>query len=239
MSIGMTNLATTPPRTVPGAICFYTSGQRADIYVESGDTYTAEINKTTYTIQRRGTNTSATYIDRGSTTQLEQLYDDYLTVGAGGTKGLRIAADGALSDSLVIYDVDATVLFKSGKTISTSAVILAGDDATPIVMSNQSAMYTSINNAWTTQFGAAIGRNNIYKSDLFMMTGTIDFSAQASNLPNLVTADGGYLFKYLPNITGINLDGCTNVTQTNNNIQGNDKSAFLFTNMTALQNLSI
>ena len=212
MRMQVANLATIPPRSAPGSICFYTSGQRADVYVTSDDTYTGVINKITYIISRRDNNTSATYIDRGNTTQLEELFDDYLTLGAGGTQGIRIATESAMASDLVIYDLTADVMFRSGKHVNVSCIIAAGDDATPIVMSSQSAMYTSINNAWITQFGSAIGRNNIYKMDLFMMTGTIDFSGQGANLPSLVTADGGYLFKYLPNITGINLDGCTAIT---------------------------
>ena len=106
-------------------------------------------------------------------------------------------------------------------------------------MSSQSAMYTSINNSWIQQFGSPIGRNSIYKLDLYMLNGTIDFSTQGANLPNLVTANGSYLFKYLDNITGINLNGCINITQTNNSIQGEDKSQFLFDNMVSLQNLYV
>ena len=140
------------------------------------------------------------------------MFDDYITVGAGATKGVRISTESALPEDLAIYDLNADVMFTSGKHVYVSYIIAVGDDATPIVMSNQSAMYTSINNAWITQFGSAIGRNNIYKIDLFMITGTIDFSAQGANLPSLVTADGTYLFKYLPNVTGINLDGCTAIT---------------------------
>jgi len=71
------------------------------------------------------------------------------------------------------------------------------------------------------------------------MTGTIDFSSQASELLNLVTVNGSYLFRYLANITGIILDGCTNITQTNNSIAGENKNQLVFTNMTKLQNLSI
>ena len=239
MKFGMVNLGTTAPRAVPGGIGFYTSGQRADVFVTSDDTYTGVINKITYTIQRRGSNDKAVYIDRGSTTQLEELFDDYLTLGAGETKGMRISADSALSNDLVIYDLNADVLFRSGKKITVSSIIAAGDDTTPIVMSSQSAMYTSINNSWIQQFGSSIGRNSIYKLDLFMLNGTIDFSAQGANLPNLVTANGSYLFKYLDNITGINLNGCINITQTNNSIQGEDKSQFLFDNMISLQNLYI
>lgn len=239
MHLAINNLATTPPRLIPGAICFYNSGQRADVFVASEQQYTGIINKITYTIKRRGNYDSATYIDRGSTTQLEELFDDYLTLGAGATKGVRISADSVLSEDLVIYDISADVLFRSGKKITVSSIISACDDTVPVVMSSQTAMYDVINNSWTQQFGSAIGRNNLYKTDLFILSGTLDFSTQGVNLPNLVTADGSYLFKYLHNVTGINLDGCTNITQTNNNIQGSDKSAFLFDNMLALQNISI
>lgn len=239
MYIGYNNLANFAPRTVPGGICFYASGIKADLFVKSDETYTAEINKVTYTFKRRGSSSQAGYIDRGDDSQLTGLFDDYLTLAAGTTKGIKISTESALSDNLVIYDLSAEVLFKSGKRLSTSCIVAAGDDSSPVVMSSQSAMYTSINTAWTQQFGSSIGRNNIYKLDLFMMTGTIDFSVNAANLPNLVTANGSYLFKYLANITGINLDGCTNVTSTNNNIQSENKNQLIFTNMTKLQNLSI
>jgi len=71
-----------------------------------------------------------------------------------------------------------------------------------------------------------------------VLTGTIDFTSYAATLPNLVTSNGSYLFKYLPNVTGIILDGC-NITNTANNIQGDDKRQFLFDNMVNLRTLSI
>jgi hypothetical protein len=55
----------------------------------------------------------------------------------------------------------------------------------------------------------------------------------------LVTANGSYLFKYLPNVTGIILDGFTSLTNTSNSIQDNDKTQVNFSNMTSLQILSI
>lgn len=239
MYIGYNNLAQFSPRSVPGGICFYTAGMRADLFVTSDESYTAEINKVTYTFKRRGSSSQATYIDRGDDTQLQQLHDDYLTLSAGTNKGIQIRTESQLQEDLVIYDLSAEVLFKSGKRVNINSIVAAGDDASAVVMSYQSAMYTSINNAWITQFGSSIGRNNIYKLDLFMMTGTIDFSSQASELLNLVTVNGSYLFRYLSNITGIILDGCTNITQTNDSIAGENKNQLVFTNMTKLQNLSI
>ena len=106
-------------------------------------------------------------------------------------------------------------------------------------MSSQATMYNIINASWTEEFGASIGRNNIYKIDLFIMSGTIDFSTQAQDLPNLITANGTYLLKYLRNITGLVFDGCVGITQTNNSIEGEDKSMFLFNNCEKLQVLSI
>ena len=46
------------------------------------------------------------------------------------------------------------------------------------------------------------------------MNGTIDFHTAGANLTSLGTANGSYLFKYLPNITGIILDGCTALTDS-------------------------
>jgi hypothetical protein len=75
-------------------------------------------------------------------------------------------------------------------------------------------MYNAINNAWTIQYGAVLGRNNFYKVDLYSMNGTIDFHTAGTNLTSLGTANGSYLFKYLPNITGLILDGCTAITDS-------------------------
>ena len=239
MIIDSTNLANVAPRTVPGGVCLYTSGQRANIFVTSNDEYTAEISKITYTIQHRGVSDSATYVDRGNSQQLEDLHDDYLTLSPGSVQGIKISTDSAVPNELEIYDVHADILFKSGTRMTANSVIAVGDDATPVVMSSQATMYNILNASWTTEFGTPIGRNNLYKIDLFIMSGTIDFSTQAQNLPNLVTANGTYLLKYLRNITGLIFDGCVGITQTNNSIEGEDKSMFLFDNCEKLQVLSI
>ena len=208
----------------------------ARLFVTSNDTYTGEINRITYTFTRLSDNQTATYIDGGSNTSLTGFYDDYLTLTHGSPNGIRINADSAMptSDDLLYYTLTATVLFKSGLSRTATANIIVSDDSTAIVMSSQSVMFNVINAAWTTQYGESIGRNNFFKLDLMSMTGTLDFSTAGASISNLLTANGSYLLKYLPNLTGLNLDGCTNITNVNSSITQID-----FTYMTALQNLSI
>ena len=105
-------------------------------------------------------------------------------------------------------------------------------------MSNQSYLYNALNNAWTIQYGAVLGRNNFYKVDLYSMTGTIDFHTAGANLQSLGTANGAYLFKYIPNVTGIILDGCTEIT--NSFTQDEEVIPQMnFSEMIALQTLSV
>jgi hypothetical protein len=223
LKISVQNRATAIPRVVPGGTCFYSTGMKADLFVDSDYTYTGIIDKVTYTIQRQGSNTSAQYIDRGSTQQLDELYDDYITVEAGLEAGICVSTERALPEDLTFYDITADCLFRSGQHIYANAVIAVGNDTDPIVSSIQGELYTVINAAWTTAFGTGINRNNIYKIDLYVLPGTLDFTSKASSLVNLVTLDGSYLFKYLHSIQGIILDGCNLLENTASGILGDDK----------------
>jgi len=50
-------------------------------------------------------------------------------------------------------------------------------------------MYSALNDAWTTQFGSALGKNNFYKVDLMALNTEVDFSSYASGLASLTTYD--------------------------------------------------
>lgn len=230
----------TAPRSVGGYTELYQSGQVANLTLASNDTYTGVINKITYTVTRLADNTSVTYVAGGNDSGLEDLHDDYITVSANANgDGIRVSCDTAMpgEDEMYFYRISATARFVSGIEKTANVTILVCDDVTPIVSSNQ-VLFNPVNDSFTTQTGASIGRNYFYKVDLMSLTGTIDFSSYASTLPNLVTSNGSYLFKYIPNVTGIILDGCA-IANTAQSIQGNDKTQFTFANMTKLENLSI
>jgi hypothetical protein len=189
-------------------------------------TYTATINKVTYSIKRDSDNRTVTYVDGGNGAGLAELYDDYITVSSYSDKaGVRISCDAAMpiNDGMEFYTVTAVVRFLSGREITATSQLIVADDVLPIIQSNQ-ILYGPVNDSFTTQTGHAIGRNYIYKVDLLVLNGTIDFTSYVSQLPNLVTANGSYLFKYIPNVTGIILDGFTSLTNTSNSIQDNDKN---------------
>lgn len=240
MYIDIENEANVAPRTIPWYIEFYITGMRARLFVTSDEEYSGKINKITYTITRRQDNKSVVYIDGGSSAELDNLHDDYITITKHSKSGIRLSTDAALpiDGSLKLYDIEADILFTSGYQTSAKSTIVIGDDSTPIVMSNQQAMYKSINATWESQFGSPIGRNNMYKVDLMAISGTIDFTKSEEELPNLVTANGSYLFNYLPNCEGIILDNI-NITNTNDSIIGNDKNQMNFSNMKSLKKLSI
>lgn len=227
-------------RQIPGWTEFYTSGQSARFFVNSQQSYTGKINKITYTFIRMSDNKKVTYIEGGPSDDLNNLYDDYITASKSNTNGIILSADTAMpsNDDLIIYKLEAEVLFKSGYKIQAYRNIILGDDSSPIIMSS-SLLYTPINNAYQIQYGTSIGRNNIYKIDLMSLEQLIDFSILGEQLPSFATNNGSYLFKYLPNCEGINMDGCTAITNLNNNIQGTDKNQMNFSYMTKLKNLSI
>ena len=241
MFIDCSRIGNIGPRTVADYIEYYTSGIRANVFVNSHQNYTGTINRITYTFKRLSDNTQVQYVDGGSTTAITNMFDDYLTLGASpSTHGMLISMDTAMpqTDQFYQYSLSATVLFASGKQIQTGATIVVCDDVTPVVLSTQT-MYSAINTAWQTQYGSAIGKNSLYKVDLLAIATTLDFTPYTNTLQNLVTANGSYLLKYLLNTTGIILDGCTNITTQNQNIIGSNKTQLDFSRMYALQNLSI
>ena len=110
-----------------------------------------------------------------------------------------------------LYTLTATVLFTSSKTETITFTLVVQDDTTAIVSSSKTTMWNPISAAWTAQFGSAFAKNNMFKIDLMALTHEIDFSSSGSDLPNLVTYNNDYLFKYLVNCEGIILDGCTSL----------------------------
>ena len=137
---------------------------------------------------------------------------------------MKISADAAMPSTPQFYTLSARVLFTSGRTINITNTLVIQEDFDIIVSSAKTNMYNPINTAWTAQFGSAIGKNSLYKIDLMAITNEIDFSTQGIDLPNFVTYNNDYLFKYLLNCEGIIMDGCSVIENTNDNIVGSNKN---------------
>lgn len=222
-------------RTAPGFIEFPQTGASASFYVDSNQEYTATMRNITYTLTRLSDNATVQYVTGGSTTSMDSFTDPYITVRKStNVDGMKITADSAIPSTAQYYTLVGRVLYSSGHTIDVTATLVIQDDSSIIVSSAKTSMYNPINAAWTAQFGSAIGKNSLYKIDLMALTHGIDFSTSGVDLPNFVTYNNDYLFKYLINCEGLILDGCTSLT-TETTISGNSVNQFNFSNMTKLK----
>ena len=216
-------------REAPGYIEFPITNTAASFYVTSDQNYTGVIRTVEYTLTRQSDNESVTYTTGGDPTALTQFSDPYLQVSKrDGAEKVKIVMNTAMPDQPKFYTLSAKVTFTSGLVQNASAVLVLQEESI-IVPSTSTNMYSAVDAAWSTQFGTASGKNNFYKIDLMALVGTLDFSSAGSSLANLTTYNSDRLLKYLPNITGLVFDGCTNLPS----------SEMVFTNMPHLQTLSI
>ena len=181
--INHTPESTTLLKESPGYIEFPASGTAASFFVDSNQTYSATVRSVTYTLKRLDDNAEVSFTTGESGDQLESFQDPYIRISKSTSKnGIKIIADGAFPQSVKQYLLTASVLFASGYTMQCTKNILVQDDITAVVQSINTHMFDPINTAWQTQFGSAIGKNSLFKVDLFALTGTIDFSTSGANL---------------------------------------------------------
>jgi hypothetical protein len=127
------------------------------------------------------------------------------------TSGIKITVDSAIPNDPKFYILTARSVFTSGYEQTSSINLIVQQDSDIIVPSSKTSIFNPLNTTWEAQFGSPIGKNNMYKVDLFAISDTVDFSTSGSELPNFVTYNNDYLFKYLINCEGIIIDGCTSL----------------------------
>lgn len=216
-------------RKAPGFIEFPITNTAASFYANSNEEYTGVIRNIRYTFTRQSDGASVSYTTGGDATALSLFTDSYLTLSKSSTvDGIRIHMNTFMPDEVQLYTLTANVLFTSGKQMTCTSTIVVQSDGIIVPASSQ-AMYSALNDAWTAQFGSALGKNNFYKVDLMAIQTGVDFSPYASGLQSLTTYDNQYLLKYIPNVPALTFDGCTQLTSTN----------FVFDKMPNLVYLSI
>lgn len=216
-------------REAPGFIEFPITNTAASFYVNSNQQYTGVIRTVEYTFTRLSDNANVKYITGGDPTALTQFSDPYLQLSKKeGAEKIKIVMNTAMPSDPVLYTLAAKVTFTSGLIQNTVATIVVQEESI-VVPSTNTNMYAAIDAAWSNQYGAISGKNNFYKIDLMTLTGTVNFSSAGSNLVNLTTYNNDRLLKYLPNVTGLVFDGCTNLPS----------QEMIFTNTPNLQTLSV
>ena len=227
-------------RTAPGYTEFPATYASASFYITSDQEYTGVIRSTTYTLTRLADNASVSFTTGEDGSSLTSFSDPYMKLAKSTTtNGIKITIDSAMPEDPKFYTLTAKAVFTSGYEQTSTINIVVQQDSDIIVPASKSSMFNPLNTTWETQFGSPIGKNSMYKVDLLAITGTIDFSPYASELPNLLTYINTSLLDYLPNCQGIILDGCTLVPSEVQSLVGSDKNHMRFSNMKALRILSI
>jgi hypothetical protein len=94
-------------------------------------------------------------------------------------------------------------------------------DDNEIIVSNSSQaddLYTVISTHYGINYGTQHVNMNYYKTQLISLYGTIDFS-DTPLISTLKAHNNKHsILYYLPNITGVKADGCTNLSFTDNSI---------------------
>lgn len=223
------------PRISGDCIEFYGGNIGVSFFVNSNQQYSANIRYIIYTITRSTDNATMSWTNTEQ--QIPSFVDTYIDVQKGSNGGIRIDTSGGVPQDFIEYTISAKVVFTSSKEINVTKKIMIGEDTDAIVASSQ-VIFNTIAASYLAQFGESLNKNFLYKIDLLSLTGTLDFSSSAQILLNFNTYNGDTLFKYMKNVTGINLSGCTNITST---VTINEQSVnqMDFSNISNLQTLNI
>ena len=148
---------------------------------------------------------------------------------------IMLSAGISASDDNVYKFTLAADINLGGKTQTLTKDILVMNDMSPIVRADGSYLYLALNSLYTSLNGEST--EAFYRSTLLGLTGTLDFSPYP-NLGRLAVSTNKTILYYLANVTGIILDGCSQLTSTYDNA-GVTINQFDFSRMPNLQTLSI
>lgn len=218
----------------------YTPNQEMTLTVVPQGTFNARIKKIEFNIIDTSSNLSVTnsYQDvrvinqaGSSTMQGSSVY-----IGYNGTSsqpdGIKIVAGQTLPSSCTGFQVRIGI--QAGARAAQYVVlnIAVIDDGTPIVQANaNSGMYLTLFNKYITTYSLPNVYTNLYKTHLLGITGALDFTSYTSQTSTLFANGGVSVFTYLPNITSIDLTGCTALQD--------NASVFNFSNISGLTSVSL
>ena len=249
--VGINNL-----RTAPNIITLWENSMGCNVFVSTEDSYTAKVREIVYTItdpsghvHTYSTTTGPSWTGEcGSLDRNLEVYQNSNPIGMDNTSCIRVMCSGGTvpsNNDIYEYIVDARIAYTSNVETELHSKILVMQDEDAITDSLHELLYTPISNLWNTQFGEPLTKVYLYRTDLLTLTGTLDFTGADSlvsgqTFNNLIVNNGRHsLLEYIPNVTGLILDGCANLTTSYLPLQGSEIPNVVFDNMPHLQTLSI
>lgn len=219
----------------------YNTYQSFEFYIQAvnGNNATATYKKTEFELTSVDTEgnmartNNSVFNGDGNTSELIDTNYLYYTNSASHSpiSGIVLGTKAEIPTDITRYVLTARVTIGGTTVIRYLNIIMVSDNA-PLVKQGSTALYTTLVSYLASGFSG-----HIYKTDLLTIEGEIQFQ---NSISDLVTepVDGivSTIFKYLPNVTVLNMAGCSFVA-TDTSITDADQRVLNFENMTKLTSL--
>lgn len=220
---------------------YWQDGLQAEFYpVFTGDGVTATLEGVTYTIIDNDTGaTLLNHVDynifttknSAEATIPQSIGNEYCplkyTKNTEHLYGMRMLVSGNITNDLKSYKLTVTVEYSSRKQIILNANIYVIQDDQVIVQATDTPLYRCL----VAKYYEINQRNpsgGFYKTDLLSLSGKLSFNNPQYNTVSVLTTeysdnetttlDHTSVFEFLPNITEIDLTGCSGLTLRNFNM---------------------
>lgn len=223
----------------------FEAGQQVEFYptfdITPGQNGVASIKNVQFVVNRQYT-VSREDVSGQQDTILNRVVVDrddnnsYMYYTKSATHGGIILGIETIPDEMRVVDLQVDVIIGE-KRYSKTLNIIAYDDALVLhKLATSIGVQNTLVDAFNVQYGNNTAPSEFYKSDLFSISGTLDFSAHSNAVGTVLATNGNPLLQYLPNITGLNFTNCTSVKPTSASF-GSYNSSTRTTTFIANQNI--
>ncbi len=223
-------------RSFKGAHVFWTTGMIAEFYPQitwnddgsdEAIKNRAKIRSITYKIIDGATNRQLLNVTSNNLTGGDETpilidgtdYLKYIRNAEKGRNGMVFTCETPTNDDYFEYKLEIQIMYISGsyKTLETKLIVI--DDAVQIVTTTAGVLYNVLRDHYLVSNGYEFGNNPFYRADLISLNGTITFrnTRNYSEITDILTVPSDprlnevSVFRYMPNIEGIDLSGCINI----------------------------
>lgn len=203
--------------TVRDAFVLSSVGQKVEIYPTTVDGSTpsnVSVSNIRYSISPSllTTSTSYTQLTGYEDTVENRVSDGILYYTKSATHNGIVLGVEMLPVNMTLYELTITVIIGERSYIKIVNIIVFDDSVALHTTGTSASVHNGLNDLHTTLYGDTL--TNYYKSDLLSLNGTLDLSTYTTAVASMYDSQGNQLLASLPNLTGLNVSGCSNFTGT-------------------------
>ena len=202
--------------TIRDAYVLTSVGQKIEFYpttVDGDVSSTLPISSIRYRISPiLQSYTSYTELRGFEDTVENRVGDDYIYYTKSATQNGIVIGVQSLPQEFTLYELVVNVTVGERVFIKTVNIIVYNDIYVIHAQGTSAGVQQALNNIHQQLYQTNITR--FYKSNLLSIVGTLDLSEYGNSINGLMDEQNNPLLNSLPNITGINIQGCSGITGT-------------------------